>query len=131
MTEAMQIEKLDHVNLRTQAVEEMIDWYCDVLSLTQGVRPDFPFPGAWLYAGNSAVVHLVGVSSDPGAGAESTLKLEHFAFKASGEDQFKARIESLGLTYSRSELHDFNIVQYNLWDPDGNHIHVDFAADGT
>ena len=29
----------------------------------------------------------------------------------------------------RSDLLDFELVQINVWDPDGNHIHVDFPAD--
>ena len=62
----MQIKKLDHVNLRTTQLGVMIDWYTDVLGMEQGERPNFPFPGAWMYAGESALVHLVGRDDDPG-----------------------------------------------------------------
>ena len=30
--------------------------------------------------------------------------------------------------FERNDLPDVGIVQYNLWDPDGNHIHIDFPA---
>ena len=64
----MEIRKLDHVNVRTAALENMISWYTEVLGMRQGERPNFPFPGAWMYVGDVAAVHLVGVDGDPGFG---------------------------------------------------------------
>ena len=66
----MQIGRLDHVNVRTAQLDSMITWYEQILGLHNGPRPNFPFPGAWLYSGEDAVVHLVGVDGEPGAGAE-------------------------------------------------------------
>ena len=40
-------------------------WYRDILGLRTGPRPDFPIPGAWLYAEDTAMVHLVAVSEIP------------------------------------------------------------------
>ncbi len=125
----MQIGKLDHVNLRTTQLEILIDWYTRVLGMRAGERPDFPFPGAWMYAGEAAAVHIVGIDSPAGAGSESELRLEHFAFSASGRMAFEARLDAMGERFQRVDIPDFNIVQINLWDPDGNHIHVDFPAD--
>ena len=125
----MQIIKLDHVNLRTSRLDTMIDWYTKVLGLRRGDRPDFGFDGAWMYAGDTAVVHLVSVDGEPGAGSEGKLRLEHFALAASGRVEFEARLEAMGERYRRAEISDFNLVQINIWDPDGNHIHVDFPAD--
>lgn len=123
----MTIQRLDHVNLRTEKLDAMIDWYKEVLGLEAGRRPDFPFPGAWLYAGEHALVHLVGTDDFPGAGSEQQLKLEHFALSATGRREFEERLTARGEKFSCSEIADFNIVQYNVWDPDGNHIHIDFA----
>ena len=125
----MQIDKLDHVNLRTTQLEILIDWYTRVLGMRAGERPDFPFPGAWMYAGEAAAVHIVGIDAPAGAGSESELRLEHFAFSASGRMAFEARLDAMGERFQRVDIPDFNIVQINLWDPDGNHIHVDFPAD--
>ncbi|MGQ7847176.1 VOC family protein [Granulosicoccus sp. 3-233] len=125
----MQIKKLDHVNVRTAQLERMIDWYTDVLGMRSGKRPDFPFPGAWMYAADSPVVHLVGVDGEAGVGSETTLKLEHFAFSASDAGRFEAHLQSRGIRYERAEVPSANLVQYNVWDPDGNHVHVDFPAD--
>lgn len=125
----MQIERLDHVNLRTTQLEAMAAWYQDVLGLAPGPRPAFPFPGVWLYAGDAAVVHLVETDS-AATGAETALKLEHFAFSASGRAAFEERIAAMKLDVKRGEITETGVVAYNLWDPDGNHIHVDFRSDG-
>ncbi|MFZ5964307.1 VOC family protein [Thalassococcus sp. BH17M4-6] len=121
------IERLDHINIRTAQLDRMIAWYSEVLDLTPGRRPDFGFPGAWLYAGDHALVHLVGVDSpptDPG----TDLKLEHGAFSATGFAGFKARLEARGERMRVAKLPGFPVVQVNVWDPDGNHLHVDFDA---
>lgn len=128
-TQTTQIGKLDHVNVRTTQLDTMIEWYTSVLGLRSGERPDFPFPGAWMYAGDSAVVHLVGISGDPATGSETPLKLEHFALSATGCAGFLEKLDAKGIAYKRGELADFNLIQINIWDPDGNHIHIDFPAD--
>ena len=125
----MQIKKLDHVNLRTNQLDVMIDWYTDVLGMRTGDRPGFSFPGAWMYAGDAAAVHLVGINCTPGAGSETDLKLEHFAFSATGGAQFQAKLERKGIPYKRVDIPDIAVYQINLWDPDGNHIHIDFPLD--
>ncbi|MGD9295516.1 MAG: VOC family protein [Roseobacter sp.] len=124
----MSIEKLDHVNLRTTRLEEMIAWYRDVLGLNVGPRPDFPFKGAWLYAGEAACVHLVEIDGDEATGSETALKLEHFAFTASEREEFESRLKELGVTCRRVENEEFATIACNMCDPDGNHIHVDFRS---
>ena len=125
----MQLGTLDHVNLRTTQLDVLVEWYTRVLGMRRGDRPDFPFPGAWMYAGDAAAVHIVGIDGPAGIGSEAGLRLEHFAFSATGRRSFEARLEQFDERYRRIEIPDFNIVQVNLWDPDGNHIHVDFPAD--
>lgn len=120
----MNIGALEHVNLRTSRLGEMIAWYGRVLGLRPGFRPDFPFPGAWLYTGdNKPTVHLVGVGEEPVSG----LKLEHFAFSATGLPECIARLKSERVPYELIRVGDAALVQVNVYDPDGNHIHVDFA----
>lgn len=125
----MQITKLDHVNLRTTQLEAMVAWYRDRLGLVVGDRPDFAFPGAWLYAGETVMVHLIGVEDPDMVGSEVSLKLEHFAFRATGAAAFEARLTASGEPFRRVDLAAINTAAFNVWDPDGNHIHVDFALD--
>ncbi len=122
----MNITKLDHVNVRTNRLDKMVEWYTNFVGLKNGDRPRFSFPGAWLYAGDQAIIHLVGADGDAGAGAETPLKLEHFALSATGQKAFEEKLAATGEKFSKTEITDFNIIQYNVWDPDGNHIHIDF-----
>jgi len=71
------LQRLDHVNIRTANLDAMVAWYRDMLGLETGPRPGFAFPGAWLYAGEHAIVHLIGRDVAP-AGPQQDLHLEHF-----------------------------------------------------
>lgn len=122
----MQLERLDHVNLRTANLEAMVDWYRDVLGMRAGTRPPFPFPGAWLYVGDAPAVHLIGVAEAPAA---LDPKIEHFAFFASGLAKFLLDLARQGVPFNTARVPGGGAFQVNVYDPDGNHIHVDFAAD--
>jgi catechol 2,3-dioxygenase-like lactoylglutathione lyase family enzyme len=121
------LKRLDHVNLRTVNLDAMVAWYGRILDMHPGPRPGFSFPGVWLYADGHPIIRLVGVDAAPGADA-ADLRLEHFAISASGIKDLKARIDADGLRHRLNHIKDFDVLQMNLWDPDGNHIHIDFDA---
>lgn len=120
------IERLDHVNIRTADLERLVEFYEGALGLRRGERPPLGFPGAWLYAGEQAVIHLVGVSQTPEP--EGALRLEHFAFSARDLPLLLARLSRLGVAFSQSRQPGTGNVLINFADPDGNRLHVDFAA---
>ena len=122
----MQLGRFDHVNVRTANVERMTEWYERMLGMKSGKRPPFPFPGAWLYVGDHPSVHLVGVAKQPEV---TGMQLEHFAFQASGLKEFVTRLKRDGERYDLGVVPDVGIVQINVWDPDGNHIHIDFSPE--
>jgi len=120
------LEPLDHVNVRTARLSEMIAFYTEVLGLRPGDRPDFEINGAWLYCGAHAAVHLVAVAETPRIGAPS---IEHFAFRATGLADFLAHLQAMDVAYRISIVPGLGLRQVNVHDPDGNHIEVAFAAD--
>ncbi|WP_238365887.1 VOC family protein [Mesobacterium pallidum] len=125
----MPVLAFDHVNVRTPNLEAMIAFYGRVLGMHPGRRPDFDFPGAWLYLGDQALVHLVGIDQDLRGGG--TITLEHFALRATGLAEFRDLLEAEGVAHSVDTVPGFPVLQVNFRDPDGNHIHVDFdAAEG-
>jgi catechol 2,3-dioxygenase-like lactoylglutathione lyase family enzyme len=124
----MQLDRLDHVNVKTANLEQMIKWYEDVLGMTSGARPPFPFPGAWMYAGEHPVVHLVGVDSEP-AGHDP--KLEHFALSATGYASFLENLGNRNIDYKVVKVPGIDVTQVNVFDVDGNHIHIDFQSQET
>ena len=123
----MQIGKLDHVNVRTANLDRMVAWYGEMLGMKPGKRPNFSFPGAWLYTGEDAAIHLIGIDDDKPQPKD--LQLEHFAFRATGFAELKSRLEAAGERCQFNPVPDAGVVQINCWDPDGNHIHVDFPEE--
>ncbi len=125
----MALSKLDHVNIRTTDLAGMIAWYTDILGLENGFRPNFSMAGAWMYLGDTPAVHLVLIDSEDAVGSERDLKLEHFAFSATGRAAFEEKLNATGQRYEANPIPQINIVQFNVWDPDGNHIHIDFPME--
>ena len=75
----MPIQGLDHINIHTSKREETLRFYTEMLDFQEGFRPPFDFPGAWLYAGERAVIHLVVREGAP-EGMENPV--DHVAFEA-------------------------------------------------
>ena len=69
----MPLNRLDHYSIRTTHLAETQRFYTDVLGLEVGPRPNFPFPGVWLYHGGVAVVHVVGIDPNDPSGLQDYL----------------------------------------------------------
>lgn len=125
----MPIGRLDHVNLRTTDVPRLVEFYERVLGLEVGKRPAFGFGGAWMYSGEDAVVHIVETSGT--ADYRGDQQLEHFAMRATGLDEFLAHLRAENVPYKCGVLpgDGFGHTQVNIFDADGNHIHIDFPPE--
>jgi len=73
-----------------------------LLDLKPGYRPDFPFPGAWLYADGEPVVHLIPGSGGPVDRRGETI--DHVGFRLKGYDGYRRKLDALGIPYSTMEL---------------------------
>lgn len=124
----MPLKQLDHVNVRTDNLDTMMTWYTNILGMHSGDRPNLPTSGAWMYVGDQAVVHLIAANGTAGVGSEVDLKLEHFALSATGMKEFELNLAAAGEKFVRRDVPGGIITQFNVWDPDGNHIHIDFPT---
>ncbi len=122
----MALNALDHVNIRTARLSELIGFYTKVLGLRPGTRPAFRFPGAWLYCEGRAAVHLIEVAQPP---EEPDPRIEHFAFRAQGLADFLAHLRELDVAYETAIVPDLELRQVHIRDPDGNHVEIAFAAE--
>ena len=122
----MDIYRLDHANIRTAQLTTMMDWYRDILGFQSGWRPAFPFPGAWMYRHGHPMVHLVDVAEAGAAGPD--MALEHVAFSSRGLAAFRDHLKAHDVRFEEVTVADAGIVQMNIWDPDGNHLHIDFST---
>ena len=117
------IRTLDHINIRTADLEGTQRFFVDLFGLAVGWRPAFPFPGAWLYAGERAVVHLVGADA-PLAGSKGAA-LDHAAFTVDDFDAAKARLDAAGVSYRETATPEGDTRQLFFSDPNGVVIELD------
>jgi len=117
---------LDHVNIRTTNLAGAQAFFTEVLGLTVGWRPDFPFGGAWLYAGDKDVVHLVEVSRAGAASKGSSL--DHFAFAIDDYDDARRRLDAAGLAYEPAAAPNGGIRQLFVTELNGVTIELNCRA---
>ena len=123
----MSIRLVDHINIATPRLEETRAFFVDVLGLTEGYRPDFAFPGYWLYAGERAVVHLQ-VSDGP-VGPSRSSALNHFAFDVADLDALAARLDAHGVAYRAVTVPGTEIRQAFFEDPNGVRVELNQSPD--
>lgn len=119
----MPLTRLDHYNVSTAKPDETLRFYCDGLGLVNDPsrRPDFGIPGAWLFADDQPLVHLVFVDDDPGT---PTGPLDHVAFDGVDRDAICARLEDQGIDYRLVEHASGAFSQLFLHDPNGVHVEI-------
>ncbi len=121
----MTIYGLDHFNVVTSDLEASRRFYVRVLGLSEGERPPFDFPGAWLYCADDAVVHLV---AKGGADAPSGGAVDHVAFRARDLAGVVARLREHGIAHSVRTVPGRGLRQVFVHDPNGVKIELSFAA---
>ena len=83
---------LDHFNIRTHKLADTVRFYEDILGLEKGARPDFAFPGAWMYSEGKPVVHLVDISRTDEPQKPDSGVVHHVAFVSQGFAGMKQRL---------------------------------------
>jgi lactoylglutathione lyase len=111
----MSVSSLDHINILSRDIPRTTAFLTGVLGLQEGHRPPFGTPGAWLYAGGRAVVHVsspsakerthVGDTSMGAASAEVTMgSVDHVAFRCTGYREMIAKLRSLGIASHEADV---------------------------
>lgn len=106
-------------------------FYVAALGLAEGRRPDFPFPGHWLYLDGNPVVHLAGRASLPAgakAPAPGSAGFDHVAFTATGLEAARARLSAAGIRFDEAPVPGFPLHQIFLTDPLGQKIELTFST---
>ena len=136
---------LNHFSIRTLDLDKTRRFYESVLGLTVGPRPNFPFPGLWLYGGDhasytNAVVHVIGMDPNDPEGLKRYLgdrdasslqgsgAVDHVAFFATGLAGMRAHLRSLGVPARERTVPDLGLHQVFLDDPNGVVIELNYPA---
>ena len=123
------IHAMNHFTITAEDRDKTLAFYCGLLGLQEGYRPDLGFPGAWLYAGGEqAVLHIFWDRPMP---ALRTGVIDHMAFSARGLREVKARLDAVELRYDLRRQAQSGIWQLFCLDPNGAKVELDFEAGET
>lgn len=135
----MTINTLDHYSIRTDDLAATETFYTQVMGFEVGPRPNFPFPGVWLYQGGVAVVHVIGIDPNDSSGLADYLgdrapseagsgMIDHVAFACTDLDGVRSRIQNAGLDFRERQVPSLNLTQLFVNDPSGVVIELNFPA---
>lgn len=116
---------MNHFTVLTADLRRCLEFYVGVLGLSEGPRPDLGFPGAWLYAGTTPVLHVIAgrpLPSDPRG------VLDHMAFTANDLAGTTARLDAAGVSLDLRRQNASATWQLFCFDPDGARVELDFDA---
>ena len=124
----MSVGVLDHFNIRTRNLAETVRFYEDVLGLEKGPRPNFAFPGAWMYSEGKPVVHIVDISKTDEQQKPDSGVVHHVAFASSGFAGMKQRLKSKNLPFDVREVPGVAVWQIFVTDPNGVMIELNYET---
>ena len=117
------ITAMNHFTVLTDDLDRTLAFYVGLLGLEPGWRPDLGFPGAWLYAGDRAVLHIVGGRA---LSAQRAGVIDHIAFSARGLSHIKSRLDGAEVPYELRRQRDSATWQLFCHDPNGAKVELDF-----
>jgi catechol 2,3-dioxygenase-like lactoylglutathione lyase family enzyme len=124
----MSVGVLDHFNIRTRKLADTVQFYQDILGLTKGDRPNFSFPGAWMYSEGKAVVHLVDISPTQEQQKPDSGVVHHVAFASRDFAGMKHRLQSRGMKFDVRQVPGGDLWQIFVHDPNGVMIELNYEA---
>jgi catechol 2,3-dioxygenase-like lactoylglutathione lyase family enzyme len=116
---------MDHFTVLTDRLDETVAFYQDILGLEPGPRPDFDFPGAWLYCQGRPILHVIAgrpLPQVPGG------VLDHMAFTSTGLIDTLARLARRNMRHDLRRLPGAGTWQLFFRDPSGARVEMDFDA---
>ena len=132
----MPVTQLEHYLVVSDVLEKTRDFYCDILGLEVGDRPNLGFDGYWLYLGEIACLHLADresyreykarVGTPVPKQMSDTGAIDHIAFNATGFDETVARLEAHGLSYRHNDIADIGLRQIFVQDPNAITLELNF-----
>ena len=129
----MPVLGLSHFNLRASRplLDDLKDFYVEVVGLRPGFRPLFQRFGYWLYAGDTDVLHLTEADASERQALGVLTTLDHVALNCAGRASYDAALSQHGVDYKVASVTQTQQVQLFFDDPAGNGVELIFAANDT
>ena len=115
---------MNHFTAISANPEITLDFYQNLLGLKVGFRPDLGFPGAWLYAGETVVLHLYFDRPVPDSPAGV---IDHMAFTTQNLKEVKSKFDALNYPYKLQHRPN-GPWQLFCHDPSGAKIELNFDS---
>jgi catechol 2,3-dioxygenase-like lactoylglutathione lyase family enzyme len=124
----MRVGALDHYNVSTRKLKETVQFYEEILGFVNGPRPQFNFPGAWLYSAGHAVLHLNDISQTARQQRPDSGVIDHIAFSSRGFEAIKHHLTGKGVPYRMNQVPNSTRWQIFLRDPNNVEIELNFET---
>jgi len=141
----MGINKLAHYSIRTTDLEASRVFYTEILGFRVGYRPEFKFPGIWLYMSDDddkeyGTVHIIGIDPNDPQGLidylgdksldslQGTGTVDHIAFTATDLATMRKTLNTRGLEFFERTVPSLGLHQLFLTDPSGVTIELNYPA---
>jgi catechol 2,3-dioxygenase-like lactoylglutathione lyase family enzyme len=121
----MAIVGMNHFTVLSSNLERTKAFYIELLGLTEGWRPDLGFPGAWLYCGDHAVLHVIAGRALP---ADAKGVIDHMAFTGKDLSATVGKLQAAGIQYDLRKQRGNDLWQLFCFDPDGARVELDFEG---
>src|ERR1700738_1744088 len=119
---------LDHFNIRTRKLADTVRFYEDILGLEQGARPNFAFPGAWMYSEGKPVWHLLDIPKTDEPQKPDSGVVHHVAFASQGFAGMKQRLESKRMEFDSRQVPGGDLWQMLVNNPTGGVVEVIYGV---
>jgi catechol 2,3-dioxygenase-like lactoylglutathione lyase family enzyme len=113
--------RFDHLAFNASNGSDLQTVFAQLLGLTPGHRPAFPFPGRWLYQQGEAWVHVLE--------AQHEEALSHIAFRGDEDASVVLqRVRDSGLPHQVAQVPDDGLWQIFVQLPNGVVLELDVPA---
>lgn len=123
------VRGLHHFTIRcsNRQLESLREFYCDAFGMREGPRPNFDFPGHWLYVGDAALVHLAAILPDANShGASRKSGFDHVSLAGAQLDATRKHLAERGIPFEELPVPGWPLWQIFVSDPVGSKIELTF-----
>ena len=121
------IAGLDHYALLSSDPERTTRFYAEIVGLRVGPRPNLSFPGVWLYAGDTPIVHIIFDKEIP---SKETGAVDHLAFVARGSvEEALETLRKNDIAFTSRVIERTGVTQVFFRDPDNVGVELNFAPE--
>jgi catechol 2,3-dioxygenase-like lactoylglutathione lyase family enzyme len=119
----------NHVNMRAprELLESLKGFYCDVVGLVVGKRPEVGIYGYWLCIGDQAVMHLAEAGAEENVPTDAPRTVDHLAFDCDDRAGTEQRLRDRGIEFRGGRAGMFPMTILFCKDPAGTAVELRFA----